>query len=101
MWLALDFSHTSDTLRFQPYRRVHATVPRCLLVLPLHKLCTVYTNVHMYIMCTYNVLQVRKDLPDKSTVNRELVMETDILLRLNHPNIVRLIGAGAQVSFRS
>ncbi|KAG5177205.1 Serine/threonine-protein kinase CTR1 [Tribonema minus] len=56
--------------------------------------CTIYTAFYKNLPVAVKL--VRKDIPDKKTVYGELNMETDILMRLHHPNIVKLIGAGTQ-----
>jgi serine/threonine protein kinase len=55
--------------------------------------CTIYTAFTAKELPVV-VKVVRKDAPDKDVVKQELAFETDILQRVTHPNIVKLVGAG-------
>lgn len=56
--------------------------------------CTIYTA--FYNSTPVVVKLMRKDVKDKDVVRQELQLEMSLLMRLRHPNIVRLIGAGSQ-----
>ncbi|CAM9489288.1 unnamed protein product [Scytosiphon promiscuus] len=56
--------------------------------------CTIYTAFYQSTPVVVKVM--RKDVQDKDTVRQELELEMGLLMRLHHPNIVRLIGAGNQ-----
>ncbi|CAM9205077.1 unnamed protein product [Choristocarpus tenellus] len=56
--------------------------------------CTIYTAFLETIPVVVKL--VRKDVEDKDIVKKELELEMSILMRLQHPNIVRIIGAGSR-----
>ncbi|CAM9852951.1 unnamed protein product [Chrysoparadoxa australica] len=56
--------------------------------------CTIYTA--FYGDKAVVVKLVRKDAPDKALVSRELDAEIGMLLRIQHPHIVTLVGAGSK-----
>ncbi|CAN0063951.1 unnamed protein product [Pylaiella littoralis] len=56
--------------------------------------CTIYTAFYETTPVVVKVM--RKDVLDKDTVRQELELEMGLLMRLNHPNIVRLVGAGTR-----
>eukprot|EP00903_Cladosiphon_okamuranus_P011854 g11136.t1 len=56
--------------------------------------CTIYTAFYETTPVVVKVM--RKDVQDKDIVRQELELEMGLLMRLHHPNIVRLVGAGTQ-----
>lgn len=54
--------------------------------------CTIYTA--MYKEHSVVVKLMRKDVRDASAVRRELELELELLRRIRHENVVRLLGAG-------
>eukprot|EP00752_Nemacystus_decipiens_P007988 g7136.t1 len=56
--------------------------------------CTIYTAFYETTPVVVKVM--RKDVQDADIVRQELELEMGLLMRLHHPNIVRLVGAGTQ-----
>ncbi|CAM9256918.1 unnamed protein product [Ectocarpus sp. 12 AP-2014] len=56
--------------------------------------CTIYTAFYGTTPVVVKVM--RKDVQDRDTVRQELELEMGLLMRLRHPNIVRLLGAGTR-----
>lgn len=54
--------------------------------------CTIYTAEYEKQPCVVKLM--RKDVPDAALVRRELEMELELLRRLRHENVVKILGAG-------